>query len=111
MIVPAIASLLTIQCALAQVYDTTIDALLEARVLPFTVDNFARVASDMGERKDDGSMTVHPGGCEDGRANCLPIMEGWKLCCSSLPSRPQNPRSQLGIPSVPVGELTKRKNG
>ena len=22
-------------------------------------------------------MTVHLGGCEDDRVNCLPIMEGW----------------------------------
>ena len=22
-------------------------------------------------------MTVHLGGCEDGRVNCLPIMEDW----------------------------------
>lgn len=35
------------------------------------------VNSIMGERNDDGSMTVHLGDCEDGRANCLPIMEGW----------------------------------
>ena len=35
------------------------------------------VNSVMGERNDDGSMTVHFGGCEDGRVNCLPIMEGW----------------------------------
>lgn len=33
--------------------------------------------SVMGDRSDDGSMTVHFGGCEDGRVNCLPIMEGW----------------------------------
>ena len=26
---------------------------------------------------DDGSMTIHLGGCEDGRVNCLPLMEGW----------------------------------
>ena len=26
---------------------------------------------------DDGSVTVHFGGCGDGRANCLPIMDGW----------------------------------
>ncbi len=26
---------------------------------------------------DDGGVTVHLGGCEDGRVNCLPIMEGW----------------------------------
>ncbi|MCZ6810258.1 MAG: DUF1214 domain-containing protein, partial [Proteobacteria bacterium] len=25
----------------------------------------------------DGSFTIHFGGCEDGRANCLPISEGW----------------------------------
>ena len=30
-----------------------------------------------GARNDDGSMTVHLGGCQDGRVNCLPIMEGW----------------------------------
>jgi hypothetical protein len=35
------------------------------------------VNSIMGERNDDGSMTVHLGGCDDGRVNCLPIMEGW----------------------------------
>ena len=35
------------------------------------------INSVMGERNDDGSMTVHFGGCEDGRVNCLPIMEGW----------------------------------
>jgi hypothetical protein len=28
-------------------------------------------------RNNDGSMTVHLGGCDDGRVNCLPIMEGW----------------------------------
>ena len=35
------------------------------------------INSVMGERNEDGSMTVHLGGCDDGRANCLPIMEGW----------------------------------
>jgi hypothetical protein len=25
----------------------------------------------------DGSVTVHFGGCDDGRPNCLPIMDGW----------------------------------
>ena len=35
------------------------------------------VNSVMGERNEDGSMTVHLGGCDDGRANCLPLMEGW----------------------------------
>ena len=35
------------------------------------------VNSVMGARNDDGSMTVHFGGCDDGRANCLPVMDGW----------------------------------
>ncbi len=35
------------------------------------------INSVMGERNKDGSMTIHLGGCDDGRANCLPIMEGW----------------------------------
>jgi hypothetical protein len=35
------------------------------------------VNSVTGTRNDDGSITVHLGGCDDGRVNCLPIMEGW----------------------------------
>ena len=35
------------------------------------------VNSVMAERDAGGSITVHFGGCEDGRANCLPIMPGW----------------------------------
>jgi hypothetical protein len=35
------------------------------------------VNSVTGTPNDDGSMTVHLGGCDDDRVNCLPIMEGW----------------------------------
>jgi hypothetical protein len=35
------------------------------------------VNSVMGERNADDSMTVHLGGCDDGRLNCLPLMDGW----------------------------------
>lgn len=35
------------------------------------------INSITGTRNDDDSMTVHLGGCDDGRVNCLPIMEGW----------------------------------
>jgi hypothetical protein len=28
-------------------------------------------------RNEDRSVTVHFGGCGDGRANCLPVMDGW----------------------------------
>lgn len=30
-----------------------------------------------GERNKDGSVTVHFGGCQDRRVNCLPITPGW----------------------------------
>lgn len=39
--------------------------------------NAYNVNSVMGARNGDGSMTVHFGECEDGRVNCLPIMDGW----------------------------------
>lgn len=35
------------------------------------------VNSVSGQRNDDGSLTIHLGGCADGRVNCLPLMEGW----------------------------------
>lgn len=35
------------------------------------------INSVSGARNDGGSMTVHLGGCADGRLNCLPIMAGW----------------------------------
>lgn len=35
------------------------------------------VNSVMGRPNLDGSYTIHFGGCEDNRVNCLPIMEGW----------------------------------
>ncbi|GAA5191502.1 DUF1214 domain-containing protein [Ferrimonas gelatinilytica] len=35
------------------------------------------INSVTGIRNDDGTMTIHLGGCEDDRVNCLPIEEGW----------------------------------
>ncbi len=29
------------------------------------------------EPNADGSHTIHFGGCEDGRANCIPVTAGW----------------------------------
>ncbi|MCU9847310.1 DUF1214 domain-containing protein [Defluviimonas sp. WL0024] len=36
------------------------------------------INSVSGTYNEDGSMTVHLGGCEDGRVNCLPLFEGWQ---------------------------------
>jgi hypothetical protein len=38
----------------------------------------------------DGAVTVHFGGCDDGRPNCLPIMEGWNYTV-----RLYRPRSEI----------------
>ncbi|NDR58876.1 DUF1214 domain-containing protein [Aliiruegeria sabulilitoris] len=35
------------------------------------------INSITGKRNNDGSMTVHLGGCDDGRVNCLPSMDRW----------------------------------
>ena len=39
--------------------------------------NAYNVNSVTGARNNDGSMTIHLGGCDDGRVNCLPLVEGW----------------------------------
>ncbi len=39
--------------------------------------NAYNVNSVTGVRDINGLMTVHLGSCDDGRVNCLPIMEGW----------------------------------
>lgn len=35
------------------------------------------VNSVTADRNETGGVTVHLGGCEDGRANCLPLNDGW----------------------------------
>ena len=39
--------------------------------------NAYNVNSVTGARNDDGTMTIHLGGCDDDRVNCLPLMDGW----------------------------------
>ena len=38
---------------------------------------------------EDGSVTVHFGGCGDGRPNCLPIMDGWNYLVRLYRPRPE----------------------
>lgn len=35
------------------------------------------INSITGTKNEDGSTTVHLGGCDDGRVNCIPIVDGW----------------------------------
>ncbi|MEM1315428.1 MAG: DUF1254 domain-containing protein [Pseudomonadota bacterium] len=39
--------------------------------------NAYNINSITGERDAEGGVTVHLGGCEDDRPNCLPLGEGW----------------------------------
>jgi hypothetical protein len=47
------------------------------------------VNSVTGERASDGSITVHFGGCDDDRPNCLPIVEGWNFLVRLYRPRPE----------------------
>ena len=58
------------------------------------------VNSVMGERNDDGSMTVHFGDCDDGRANCLPIMDGWNYTVRLYLPGPEILDGSWAFPSV-----------
>lgn len=57
------------------------------------------------ERNPDGSQTIHFGGCEDGRVNCIPITPGWNYAV-----RMYSPRKEIlsGEWSFPKPEPAKR---
>ncbi len=40
-------------------------------------------------QNDDGSTTIHFGGCDDGRVNCIPIMDGWNYTIRLYQPRPE----------------------
>ena len=42
-----------------------------------TDSSMHNINSHTAEANADGSITVHFGPCADGRANCLPIRDGW----------------------------------
>ena len=49
---------------------------------------------------DDGSVTVHFGGCADDRTNCLPIMEGWNYTVRLYRPRPEILDGSWTFPSI-----------
>lgn len=62
------------------------------------------INSVMGERNEDGSMTIHLGGCEDGRANCLPIMEGWNYAVRLYRPHPEILDGSWSFPAAQSAE-------
>jgi hypothetical protein len=49
---------------------------------------------------DDGSVTVHFGGCGDDRPNCLPIMDGWNYLVRLYQPRPEILDGSWTFPSI-----------
>ena len=49
---------------------------------------------------DDGSITVHLGGCSDGRPNCLPITDGWNYIVRLYRPRPEVLDGSWTFPSI-----------
>ncbi|MBO9476717.1 DUF1214 domain-containing protein [Shimia sp. R11_0] len=58
------------------------------------------VNSVSGVANDDGSFTVHLGGCEDGRLNCLPLMDGWNYTVRLYQPGPEVNDGRWVFPSV-----------
>ena len=52
---------------------------------------------------DDGSVTVHFGGCGDDRPNCLPIMEGWNYTVRLYRPRPEVLDGSWTFPTIDAG--------
>jgi hypothetical protein len=53
---------------------------------PLGVYSFNNVTA---KPNDDGSITIHFGGCDDGRVNCLPVSEGWNYAVRMYEPRPE----------------------
>jgi len=49
---------------------------------------------------DDGSITVHFGGCGDDRPNCLPIMDGWNYTVRLYRPRPEILDGSWAFPAI-----------
>jgi hypothetical protein len=62
--------------------------------------NAYNVNSVTGARNNDGSMTIHLGGCEDDRMNCLPLMEGWNYVVRMYRPEPEIIDESWSFPAV-----------
>jgi hypothetical protein len=64
-------------------------------------DRGAYSVNDLTAARDaDGSVTVHFGGCGDGRPNCIPIMEGWNYTVRLYRPRAEVLDGSWAFPSI-----------
>jgi hypothetical protein len=59
-------------------------------------------------RGDDGSVTVHFGGCGTGRPNCLPVMDGWNYVIRLYRPRAKSLDGALTFPAPTASALGER---
>jgi hypothetical protein len=56
------------------------------------------------KKNDDGSVTIHFGGCADGRINCIPITPGWSYTIRMYEPAPEILDGSWTFPKIrPVG--------
>ncbi len=60
----------------------------------YSVNNLTAISND------NGSVTVHFGGCSDSRPSCLPIMEGWNYTARLYRPRPEILDGSWTIPAI-----------
>jgi len=58
------------------------------------------INSITGTHGEDGSITIHLGGCGDGRPNCLALMDGWNYVVRLYRPRPEILTGTWSFPSV-----------
>jgi hypothetical protein len=60
------------------------------------------VNSITADRDDDGSVTIHLGGCGDGRTNCIPVVDGWNYLIRLYRPRPEILDGRWAFPTFDV---------
>ena len=58
------------------------------------------INSGTAAQNEDGSVTVHLGGCDDNRVNCLPIMKGWNYAVRMYQPREEIQNGTWTFPTV-----------